>query len=323
MQRILTGIQCTGMPHLGNIVGAMLPAIDLSRQPQHQTFIFLADLHTLTTLPEAEVRRKYVHAAASAWLALGLDPEQVIFYRQSQIPAVGELTWYLSCFTPYPMLANAHAFKDKRDRLAGVNAGLFIYPVLMAADILLYQANRVPVGKDQLQHLEIARDVATSFNHQYGSIFILPEALIDRNIATLPGIDGQKMSKSYNNTVDIFLPEPELRQNIMRIQTDSLAIDAVKDPDTCNVYKLYSALATEVDTATMRQKYLNGGYGYKAAKEALFDLILVKFAVPRRRFNAYINDWGTINKILQAGEAKAMEIAEETMCIVRKALGYA
>ena len=323
MQRILTGIQCTGMPHLGNIVGAMLPAIDLSHQPQHQTFIFLADLHTLTTLPEAEVRRKYVHAAASAWLALGLDPEQVIFYRQSQIPAVGELTWYLSCFTPYPMLANAHAFKDKRDRLAGVNAGLFIYPVLMASDILLYQANRVPVGKDQLQHLEIARDVATSFNHQYGSIFILPEALIDRNIATLPGIDGQKMSKSYNNTVDIFLPEPELRQNIMRIQTDSLAIDAVKDPDTCNVYKLYSALATEVDTATMRQKYLNGGYGYKAAKEALFDLILVKFAVPRRRFNAYINDWGTINKILQAGEAKAMEIAEETMCIVRKALGYA
>lgn len=323
MQRILTGIQCTGIPHLGNIVGAMLPAIHLSRQPQYQTFLFLADLHTLTTLPEAEVRRKYVHATSSAWLALGLDPEQVIFYRQSQIPVVGELTWYLSCFTPYPMLANAHAFKDKRDRLAGVHAGLFIYPVLMAADILLYQANRVPVGRDQLQHLEIARDVATSFNHQYGAIFTLPEAVIDKSIATLPGVDGLKMSKSYNNTVNIFLPEHKLRQNIMRIQTDNLAIDAVKDPDTCNVYNLYSALAADVDIATMREKYCNGGYGYKAAKDALFELIMEQFEEPRRRFNDYINDWGTIQKILQAGEAKATEVAEETMFIVRKALGYA
>jgi tryptophanyl-tRNA synthetase len=323
MKRILTGIQCTGRPHLGNVLGAMLPAITLSQKPDHEAFIFLADLHTLTTLKAAELRRQYVHETATAWLALGVDTEKVMFYRQSGIPAVCELTWYLSCFTPYPMLANAHAFKDKRDKLASVNGGLFIYPALMAADILLYQANSVPVGKDQLQHLEIARDVAVSFNSQYGPIFTIPEALIDMDIATIPGIDGQKMSKSYHNTVDIFLPEDELLQNIMRIQTDSLPLEAPKDPETCNVYKLYSALASDVDRATMRQQYRAGGYGYKAAKEALFELILERFKEPRKRFDYYINDVLGMHRILQVGEEHAKEVAEQTLVKVREKLGYA
>ena len=221
------------------------------------------------------------------------------------------------------MLANAHAFKEKRDKLASINGGLLTYPVLMAADILLYQADSVPVGKDQWQHLEMTRDIANTFNNQYGSTFTIPEPLIDMHIATIPGIDGQKMSKSYNNTVDIFGEEKELHENIMRIQTDSLPIDAVKDPDSCNVYKLYSALANDVDTATMREKYLRGGYGYKAAKEALFELIFSKFQEPRRKYDAYISDSSTMFKILKTGEERAAAVATKTLTIVREKLGYA
>ena len=323
MKRILTGIQCTGNPHLGNVLGSMLPAIKLSTQSEYDAFMFLADLHTLTTIKDGDIRKMYVYTAAAAWLALGLDTEKVIFYRQSRIPALCELTWYLNCFAPYPMLANAHAFKDKRDRLATINAGLFIYPVLMAADILLYQADSVPVGKDQLQHVEIARDLATNFNNQYGPTFTIPQAVIDMHIATIPGIDGQKMSKSYNNTVNIFLPEKELRQVIMSIQTDSLSIAATKDPDQCNIYKLYSTLASAADIATMRQQYLHGGYGYKEAKEAFFELILEKFREPRARFNDYIKDLSAIECILQSGEQKAKEIATKTLTIVQEKLGYA
>lgn len=322
MQRILTGIQCTGRPHLGNVLGAMLPTLQLSSQPNHDTFMFLADLHTLTTLKDPELRKTYVHDTAAAWLALGLDPQQVTFYRQSRVPAVCELTWYLSCFAPFPMLANAHAFKDKADRLATVNAGLFTYPILMAADILLYQADGVPVGKDQLQHLEITRDIAHSFNNQYGPTFHVPQAIIDTAIATVPGIDGQKMSKSYHNTIDIFAPEKELRKTIMRIQTDSKSIEEPKGPDQCIIFKLYSLLAEPADVATMRQNYLAGGYGYGQAKEALFSLILHKFGVARERFTTYEKDLPAIESILQTGEQKAMVVATQTLAMVREKLGY-
>jgi tryptophanyl-tRNA synthetase len=322
MQRILTGIQCTGRPHLGNVLGAMLPILHLSTQPDHDTFIFLADLHTLTTVKDRGLRKTYVHAAAAAWLALGLDPQKVTFYRQSQVAAVCELAWYLSCFAPYPMLANAHAFKDKADRLSTVNTGLFTYPLLMAADILLYQADGVPVGKDQVQHLEITRDIAHSFNSQYGPTFRVPQAIIDTAIATVPGIDGQKMSKSYQNTIDIFAPEKELRKTIMRIQTDSKPIEEPKDPDQCIIFKLYSLLAEPTDVATMRQSYLAGGYGYGQAKEALFGLILYKFGAARERFNTYEKDLPAIESIFKTGEQKAMVVATQTLAMVREKLGY-
>lgn len=322
MSRILTGIQCTGRPHLGNILGAMLPTLKLANNPTNDTFIFLADFHTLTTLKDAGLRKSYVYATAAAWLALGLDFNKTTFYRQSKVPVVCELVWYLSCFTPYPMLANAHAFKDKSDRISSVNAGLFTYPILMAADILLYQADIVPVGKDQLQHIEITRDIATSFNNQYGPILRLPQALIDNDIAIIPGIDGQKMSKSYQNTIDIFLPEKELRKAIMRIQTDSKGIDEPKDPDQSIIFKLYSLLAEPTDTATMRKNYAKGGYGYGHAKQALLDVILEKFAKPREVFNNYINDPAAIEYILSIGEQRAEDVAAQTLSIVRNKLGY-
>ncbi|MHB9148051.1 MAG: tryptophan--tRNA ligase [Candidatus Amoebophilus sp.] len=322
MPRILTGIQCTGRPHLGNVLGAMLPTLELAAKPTNDTFIFLADLHTLTTLKDSQERRNYVYAAAAAWLALGLDPAKVTFYRQSKVPAVCELVWYLSCFTPYPMLANAHAFKDKADRISMVSAGLFTYPILMAADILLYHADIVPVGKDQLQHLEITRDIATSFNQQYGPVFRLPQALIDNSIATVPGIDGQKMSKSYHNTIDIFLPEKELRKLVMRIQTDSKSVAEPKDPDSCIVFKLYSLVANTTDTATMRKNYTAGGYGYGQAKEELFATILERFAVAREKFAQYITDISNLEKILMSGEAKASVVATETLSTIRGKLGY-
>ena len=236
MARILTGIQSSGKPHLGNLLGAIIPAIELSKNKDNESFFFIADLHSLTTIKDPQVRTENVNAVAAAWLACGFDTSSNTFYRQSRVPACCELTWYLNCFTPYPMLANAHSFKDKSDRLADVNAGLFDYPVLMASDILLYDADYVPVGKDQKQHLEMTRDIASSFNHQFGETFVLPEALIDDNVMTIPGIDGQKMSKSYGNIIDIFQPEKKLRKNIMQIVTDSTPMEDPKDPDVCNVF---------------------------------------------------------------------------------------
>jgi len=322
MARILTGIQCTGRAHLGNIVGAMLPTIQLSQHTTHETLVFLADLHTLTTAKDPLKRKEDVYAAAAAWLALGLNTQQVIFYRQSKIPAVCELAWYLSCFTPYPMLANAHAFKDKSKNMGLVSAGLFTYPVLMAADILLYQGEIVPVGKDQLQHLEMARDIANSFNHQYGATFTLPKPKIEPNIAVIPGTDGQKMSKSYHNTIDIFLPEKPLRKAIMSIQTDSKPIAAPKDPSQCLVFRLYDILSDETQTAHMRSQYLSGGYGYGQAKEALLALILDKFKVARKLFDAYMQDGAAMEDLLHAGESKASKLAMETLQTVRTKLGY-
>ena len=283
MARILTGIQSTNIPHLGNILGAMLPAIEMSNTGTNQSLYFIADLHSLTSVKDAEFRRNSTQAAAAAWIALGFDTDKNILYRQSDVPQVTELTWYLSCYTPFPMLANAHSFKDKSNRLSDVNTGLFTYPVLMAADILLYDANIVPVGKDQLQHLEITRDIASSFNHLYGDTFVIPEAKIEENVMIVPGIDGQKMSKSYNNFINIFLPEKELKKVVMSIITDSTPLEQPKNPDTCNVFNLYKLVAGSDQTANLRARYLAGNFGYGHAKNALLEVLLEKFAAARVR----------------------------------------
>ena len=285
MARILTGIQSSGKPHLGNLLGAIIPAIQLSQKPGNDSFFFIADLHSLTTIKDATRRLENVRAVAAAWLAFGFDIEKNCLYRQSSIPEVCELTWYLSCLTPFPMLANAHSFKDKSEKLADVNAGLFTYPVLMTADIILYDANVVPVGKDQRQHLEIARDIATSFNATYGETFVIPEAKIEENVMTVPGTDGQKMSKSYGNIIDIFLPDKELLKQIKSIKTDSTPMESPKNPEGDNVYALYKLLATPEATAALGAKYRAGNYGYGHAKQELYELIVEKFKNEREAFN--------------------------------------
>ena len=322
MSRILTGIQATNIPHLGNILGAMLPAIEMSKNPANNCLFFIADLHSLTTIKDAEFRRNSTHAVAAAWLALGFDVEKNLLYRQSDVPEVCELTWYLNCFTPFPMLANAHSFKDKSSRLSDVNAGLFTYPVLMAADILLYDAQYVPVGKDQLQHLEMTRDIAEKFNHQYGETFIVPEAKIDEHVMIVPGTDGQKMSKSYGNFINIFLPEKELKKIIMGIVTDAKSLEEPKTPDTCNVFKLYQLLANKEQTEDMRKNYLAGNYGYGHAKTALFQLILDKFSSARTDYEKLMKDKTTLDVQLKKGEDKARTIATNVLQRVRKKIGF-
>ncbi|MGV3539403.1 MAG: tryptophan--tRNA ligase [Rufibacter sp.] len=324
MARILTGIQSSGRPHLGNLLGAILPAIELSKKAENQSLYFIADLHSLTTIRDAEERRANTYAVAASWLAFGLDTDKHIFYRQSDVPEVTELTWYLSCFAPYPMLANAHSFKDKsaRRQLSDVNSGLFTYPVLMAADILLYDAEFVPVGKDQVQHIEITRDLASSFNHIYGETFVLPEAKVDENVMTVPGINGEKMSKSYGNTIDIFLPEKGLRKRIMSIVSDSKALEDPKDPETDNTFKLYSLLGSPEQVEDMRQKYLAGGFGYGHAKQALFEVILEKYAEPRERFNYYMNNLPELDAKLKEGAEKARAIGAPVLKKVREKLGF-
>lgn len=323
MARVLTGIQSSGRPHLGNILGAIVPAIELAKANAEESFIFIADLHSLTSSKDPELRIENTRAVAAAWLAFGLDIEKTVFYRQSRRPEVTELTWYLNCFTPYPMLANAHSFKDKAERLADVNAGLFTYPVLMAADILLYSADLVPVGKDQIQHLEMTRDIATTFNRIVGEdILTIPEARISEAVKTIPGTDGQKMSKSYNNYIDIFLPEKQLKKNVNSIVTDSTPMEDPKDPDTCNVFKLYSLLASEDQIQEMRGKYLGGNYGYGHAKKEFMELILEKYAEERKAFDFYMSNPEEIEKKLAAGEEHAKEIGTNLLQTVREKLGF-
>jgi tryptophanyl-tRNA synthetase len=323
MSRILTGIQSSGKPHLGNLLGAIIPAIELSRKPENDSFFFIADLHSLTTIKNGQERIDNVNAVAAAWLAFGFDTQKNTFYRQSRIPEHTELLWYLSCFTPYPMLVNAVAFKEKSEKLSDVNVGLFTYPILQAADIVLYDANIVPVGKDQLQNLEITRDVANVVNYQYqAEIFVIPEARIDENVMTVPGIDGQKMSKSYKNYIDIFLPKNELKKQVMAIITDSTPLEEPKNPDTCNVFKLYSLVATPAQTAEMRENYLQGGFGYGHAKTALSDVLWVKYEKEREQFNFYRSNLPELEKRLAEGEEKARAIAKQTIRRVRKVLGF-
>ncbi|MBA4239936.1 MAG: tryptophan--tRNA ligase [Sphingobacteriaceae bacterium] len=323
MSRILTGIQSTNIPHLGNILGAVLPAIELSKQPGNESLFFIADLHSLTTQKEAAQRINSVNSVAATWLAFDFDTQKNLLYRQSRIPEVCELTWYLSCFTPFPMLANAHSFKDKSERLSDVYTGLFTYPVLMAADIILYDAEFVPVGKDQVQHIEITRDIAQKFNHQYNQeIFVIPQAKVDESVMIVPGTDGQKMSKSYNNFINIFLPEKDLLKVVKTIVTDATPLEEPKNPDTCNVFKLYKLLASETQIAEMRNNYIKGGYGYGHAKTALYELILSKFEKPRARYNELMNNTNLLEKELEVGEAKARKIAQEKLKQVRAVLGF-
>lgn len=322
MSRILTGIQSSGKPHLGNLLGAIIPAIQLSQQPGNDSFFFIADLHSLTTIKDPETRINNVRAVAAAWLAFGFDIDKNYLYRQSRIPEVCELTWYLSCLTPFPMLANAHSFKDKSEKLADVNAGLFTYPVLMTADIILYDANYVPVGKDQRQHLEIARDIATTFNNTYGETFVVPEAKIEETVMTIPGTDGQKMSKSYGNIIDIFLPEKELLKQLKSIKTDSTPMEAPKNPEGDNVYAIYSLLSTPDEKEALRNKYLAGNFGYGHAKQELYELIIQKFSKEREAYSFYMSNPGELEKKLEQGEAKARVVAQAVLKRVREKIGF-
>ncbi|MDP2058659.1 MAG: tryptophan--tRNA ligase, partial [Flavobacteriaceae bacterium] len=301
MSRILTGIQSTGTPHLGNILGAILPAIEMAAIPENDSFLFIADFHSLTQIKDAEQMRQNTYATAATWLAFGLNPQKTVFYRQSDVPQVTELTWYLNCFFPYQRLTLAHSFKDKADRLEDVNAGLFDYPMLMAADILLYDAEIVPVGKDQLQHLEITRDVASRFNNLMGETFVVPQAKVQQDTMYVPGTDGTKMSKSKGNTVDLFLSDKALRKQILAIQTDSTPLEAPKNPDTCNVFALYKLIASNEQTAEMKANYERGGFGYGHAKQALYELIVDKFEEPRRKFRDYMANPQLVDRALILG----------------------
>jgi len=320
--RILTGIQSTGTPHLGNILGAIIPAIQMSQTKNSESYLFIADLHSITQIKDHKILSHNTYATAAAWLAFGLDHKKTIFYRQSDIPQVTELAWYLSCYFPYQRLTLAHSFKDKQNRLQDVNSGLFNYPMLMAADILLYDANIVPVGKDQLQHLEITRNVANRFHNINGETFIVPQAEPNNKNMSIPGTDGQKMSKSKNNIIDIFLDEKKLKKQIQTIKTDSTPIEASKDWGTCNLFNIYKLIASKPEIADIKSKYERGGYGYGQAKEELFTLILNKFSKERQEFNHYLNNLDEIDKILDAGATKAKETADTVLKRVRKKLGY-
>lgn len=324
MARILTGVQSTGVPHLGNIMGAIQPAVEMSNNPLNEGLLFIADLHSLTSIKDGALIRENTYSVAAAWLAFGYDTEKNIFFRQSDVPEVCELAWYLNCHTPIPMLENAHSFKDKSAALSKdkINTGLFTYPVLMAADILLYDTEIVPVGKDQKQHLEMTRDIARSFNHQHGETFVQPEPKIDERVMVIPGIDGRKMSKSYNNGINIFQTDKKLKKNIGQIITDSKELEEPKNPDTCNVFTLYKLFAGDKEIEAMRANYLNGGFGYGHAKQALFDIIKERFQEPRELYEEYINDKSKIDLELKNGAEKAKLIAKKVLEKVRKKLGY-
>ncbi len=322
MARILTGIQSTGTTHLGNLLGAIIPAIELAKSNKNESFLFIADLHSLTQVKDSDLLKENTYKTAAAWLACGLDPSKTTFYRQSDIPEVTELMWHLLCFYPYKRLTLAHSFKDKADRLDDVNGGLFTYPMLMAADILLYDAQIVPVGKDQKQHIEMTRDVATKFNLQLGETFVIPEEAITEDTKLIPGTDGHKMSKSRNNLIDIFLPEKKLRKQIMSIVSNSEALEDPKIPDSCNIFALYAILAEKDDVSKMRRNYEEGGYGYGHAKQALYELILEKFKAEREKYNYLMEHKNEIDDALSIGAQKAKNIANDVLSRVRQKVGY-
>ena len=322
MSRILTGIQSTGTPHLGNILGAIKPAIEMSNKPENESFLFIADLHSLTQIKDKETLRGNTYATAAAWLSFGLDTKKTIFYRQSDVPQATELAWILSCHFPFQRLTLAHSFKDKSDRLSDVNAGIFTYPMLMAADILLYDAEEVPVGKDQQQHLEMTRDVASRFNNIFGETFILPQGKVNKSTELVLGTNGEKMSKSKGNIIDIFLPEKELKKQVMAIQTDSTPIEDPKNFKSCNVYKIFKLIADNKSVIKMEQNYSKGGYGYGHAKKALLEYILSHFSKERDRFNYYMSNKDELDKVLNEGAQKANSVASKVLNRVRNKLGY-
>ncbi|MBT8316650.1 MAG: tryptophan--tRNA ligase [Lutibacter sp.] len=322
MSRILTGVQSTGTPHLGNLLGAIIPAIKMANDPKNESFLFIADMHSLTQIKNGDELRQNTYSTAATWLAFGLDVNKSVFYRQSDIPEVTELSWYLSCFFPYQRLTLAHSFKDKADRLEDVNAGLFTYPMLMAADILLYDAQIVPVGKDQLQHLEMSRDVANRFNHQMGETLVAPEAKIQEGTMWVPGTDGGKMSKSSGNIINLFLPDKQLRKQIMKIKTDSTPLEEPKNPDTCNLFSLYKLLASPEQIAEMRSNYEGGNYGYGHAKQAFYELLIDKYSEERARYNYFMENLDEVDKALAIGAEKARKVASEVLQRVRVKIGY-
>ena len=309
-KRVLTAVQCSGKLHIGNVMSVVLPTLELSNDDGNEVFIFLADLHSLTTVKDPKILDEYRRNAAVVWLSLGLDTDKVVFYRQSKVRGICELTWILNCLTPFPMLANAHAFKDKSSNLSNVNVGLFDYPVLMAADILIVGAEYIPVGKDQLQHIEITRDIATFYNNRYGNMFTLPQALINSNLEIIPGIDGRKMSKSYGNAIDIFVAENELKKTIMSIKTDSKSIDEPKDPENCTLFKIYSAVADKEDVESLRGRYVNGGISYKETKDMLYETIVTRFGEARKKYDDLIKNRDFIDGIFVDGERKVQDIVD-------------
>ncbi|MEL0272090.1 MAG: tryptophan--tRNA ligase [Flavobacteriaceae bacterium] len=322
MARILTGVQSTGTPHLGNILGAILPAISLANSAENDSYLFIADMHSLTQIKDGATLRANTFSTAATWLAFGLDVDKTVFYRQSDVPEVTELSWYLSCLFPYQRLTLAHSFKDKADRLEDVNAGLFTYPMLMAADILLYDAEQVPVGKDQLQHLEMTRDVAQRFHNKYGETFVLPEATVNESTMYIPGTDGQKMSKSKGNLIDIFAPEKELKKQVMGILSDSKSLEEPKDPLTDTTFALYKCLAPQDEIEAMSANYLAGNYGYGHAKKALLELILQTFQEPREKYEYLHAHPQEVEDALQQGAEKARKTAQAVLQRVREKVGF-
>ena len=320
MARVLTGIQSTGTPHLGNILGAIIPAIELSKK-HNDSFLFIADLHSLTQIKDGTELKQNTYSTAATWLSFGLDPQKTIFYKQSDIPITTELAWILSSYFPYQRLTLAHSFKDKSSDLKNVNAALFTYPMLMAADILLYDADYVPVGKDQIQHLEITRDVASKFNNLHGETLIMPEAIVDDNTKLIIGTDGQKMSKSKNNIINIFLPDNQLKKQIMSIKTDSLPIESPKNPNKCNVFALYSLIANDKEVTQMKENYENGGFGYGEVKNKLFELILETYTKQRETYKYLMQNKNEIDEILKEGSIKAKKVADEVIKRVKSKLG--
>jgi len=322
MARILTGVQSTGTPHLGNILGAILPAISLANSAENDSYLFIADMHSLTQIKDGATLRANTFSTAATWLAFGLDVDKTVFYRQSDVPEVTELSWYLSCLFPYQRLTLAHSFKDKSDRLEDVNAGLFTYPMLMAADILLYDAEQVPVGKDQLQHLEMTRDVAQRFHNKYGETFVLPEATVNESTMYIPGTDGQKMSKSKGNLIDIFASEKELKKQVMGILSDSKSLEEPKDPLTDTTFALYKCLAPQDEIEAMSANYLAGNYGYGHAKKALLELILQTFQEPREKYEYLHAHPQEVEDALQQGAERARKTAQTVLRRVREKVGF-
>ena len=323
MARILTGIQSTGTPHLGNILGAIKPAIDLANDPANDSYLFIADMHSLTQIKDAELLKNNTYAVAATWMACGLDVSRSVFYRQSDVPEVTELAWYLQCMFPYSRLGLAHSFKDKSDRLEDVNAGLFGYPMLMAADILLYDAQKVPVGKDQMQHLEMTRDVASRFNHKFGDTLILPEALTSESTMYVPGTDGGKMSKSQDNTINIFDDAGTLKKAInKKIITDATPLEDPKDPDSSVVFKLYELLASPDEALKMADTLRAGGYGWGHAKKELLEALVDGFESERSRFNELMANREEIDLALSIGADQARIVASEVLARVRTKIGY-
>jgi len=322
MARVLTGVQSTGTPHLGNLLGAIIPAIEMSNDPENESYFFIADMHSVTQIKDAKVLRENTYSTAAVWLAFGLDIDKTVFYRQSDVPQATELSWYLNCFFPFKRLELAHSFKDKADRLDDVNGGLFTYPMLMAADILLYDAEVVPVGRDQMQHLEMTRDVASRFHAKLGETFVLPQAKVQEETMYVPGTDGVKMSKSKGNIINLFLPDKQLRKQVMKIATDSTPLEEPKNPDTCNLFALYKLVASEAQIIEMRANYENGGYGYGHAKQAFFEVLIEKFSKQRASYNYYMENLSEIDKALSVGAGKASDTANTVLKRVREKLGF-